>query len=211
MTAFIFDLDGTLADSIPNILDVAKRSFAQLGKTVSEDTIIEYVGIPLIQTGEDLLGPGRGREYADAYMETYAKTVFDLQAFPGMDRMLSDLEAAGAALGVCTSKRRQPAHESLEKIGLKKYFSAIINCESGYGCKPEAGPALGAADELATPPGECYFIGDSIHDIACGKNAGMGTVGVTWGASSEKAFREIGADYICHDADQLRKLLLSLV
>ena len=82
MTAFIFDLDGTLADSIPNILDVAKRSFAQLGKTVSEDTIIEYVGIPLIQTGEDLLGPGRGREYADAYMETYAKTVFDLQASP---------------------------------------------------------------------------------------------------------------------------------
>ena len=208
MTGLIFDLDGTLANSIPYIIQTAQAVFRQLGKEFTDEEIIQYIGVPLLQTGEELLGPGRGQEYTDAYMRRYAESGFCPEPFPGVKDMLDSLTRAGAKIALCTSKRREPAHKNLKMMQIDRYFPVIVNSESGYGAKPDPGPALGAAKELGLPPAECIFIGDSIHDIACGNRARMATVGVTWGASDEATLKSVNAAHICRDVPELTGFLL---
>lgn len=211
MTSFIFDLDGTLANSIGLILDTAKKAFAKLNVDIDEKTIADYVGIPLIYMGEELVGPGRGAEYMQTYLDIYADGKKNIRPFEGVEEMLSALTEAGAQAAICTSKRHQPAHENLQMMGIKKYFSAIVTCESGFGCKPDPGPALGAAEIMEAEPKDCWFIGDSVHDMACGRSAGMNTIGVLWGICGEEELRQAGAKHICSSVGELQELLLSLI
>ena len=210
MTAFIFDLDGTLANTIPIIRRVAKITSEQYGLPAKETDIDRYIGVPLIITGEDVLGPGRGEEYAQAYARNYQQHKADLQAFPGIIDMLRQLQEAGAQLAIATSKREKPAHETLELIGAAPYFDVVINCESGCGYKPAAGPALRAMHELGSSPAHSWFIGDSLHDIACGQAAGIGTIGVTWGITAPGGFAAVSPTYSCDSVAQLNELLLLL-
>ena len=100
--------------------------------------------------------------------------------------------------------------ETLELIGAAPYFDIVLNSESGCGYKPAAGPALKAMELLDSKPEESWFIGDSLHDIACGQAAGIGTIGVTWGIIPKGGFELIQPTYTCDEVAQLSELLLRL-
>ena len=191
MAAFIFDLDGTLANTIPIIRRVARITSEQYGIPTTDEDIDRYIGVPLIVTGEEVLGKGRGEEYTLAYAKNYQAHKSELQAFPGIVPMLQALAEAGAKMAIATSKREKPAHETLELIGAAPYFDIVLNSESGCGYKPAAGPALKAMELLGSKPEESWFIGDSLHDIACGQAAGIGTIGVTWGIIPKGGFEPV--------------------
>ena len=210
MAAFIFDLDGTLANTIPSIRRVARITSEQYGIPTTDEDIDRYIGVPLIVTGEEVLGKGRGEEYTLAYAKNYQAHKSELQAFPGIVPMLQALAEAGAKMAIATSKREKPAHETLELIGAAPYFDIVLNSESGCGYKPAAGPALKAMELLGSKPEESWFIGDSLHDIACGQAAGIGTIGVTWGIIPKGGFELIQPTYTCDEVAQLSELLLRL-
>lgn len=210
MAAFIFDLDGTLANTIPIIRRVARITSEQYGISSTDEDIDRYIGVPLIVTGEEVLGKGRGEEYTLAYAKNYQAHKSELQAFPGIVPMLQALAEAGAKMAIATSKREKPAHETLELIGAAPYFDIVLNSESGCGYKPAAGPALKAMELLDSKPEESWFIGDSLHDIACGQAAGIGTIGVTWGIIPKGGFELIQPTYTCDEVAQLSELLLRL-
>ncbi len=210
MAAFIFDLDGTLANTIPIIRRVARITSEQYGIPTTDEDIDRYIGVPLIVTGEEVLGKGRGEEYTLAYAKNYQAHKSELQAFPGIVPMLQALAEAGAKMAIATSKREKPAHETLELIGAAPYFDIVLNSESGCGYKPAAGPALKAMELLGSKPEESWFIGDSLHDIACGQAAGIGTIGVTWGIIPKGGFELIQPTYTCDEVAQLSELLLRL-
>ena len=210
MAAFIFDLDGTLANTIPIIRRVARITSEQYGIPTTDEDIDRYIGVPLIVTGEEVLGKGRGEEYTLAYAKNYQAHKSELQAFPGIVPMLQALAEAGAKMAIATSKREKPAHETLELIGAAPNFDIVLNSESGCGYKPAAGPALKAMELLGSKPEESWFIGDSLHDIACGQAAGIGTIGVTWGIIPKGGFELIQPTYTCDEVAQLSELLLRL-
>jgi len=208
MSALIFDMDGTLADTIPFILAASHGALIEVGKDVSDATILSYIGLPLIATGEDFLGTGRGEEYLDLYQKHFLSAPYSPQPFPGIIEMMRDLHSAGKKLAIATSKRQAAAEETVAHIGVGEFFDVLVTYESNCGHKPGPGPALKAMELLAAKPEESIFIGDSMFDINCAKNAGIASCGVTWGAADEQELREGGATFIAHTVDQLRQILL---
>lgn len=210
MKGFIFDLDGTLSDSIPGIVDAQRKAFADFNIQASDELIISYIGRPLAEAGEEQVGPGRGQEFLEAYFRHYYAQPLQLQAFDGIINMLQELRQMGAKLALCTSKRRKATLETLDLIGIAPYLHQVVVCEDTNEHKPAAEPGLCAAQRLGLSPDQCVFIGDSIHDIGCGSAAGMKSCGVTWGANSMDQLLEAGADYIVDSVEELHLLLLSL-
>jgi pyrophosphatase PpaX len=211
MTSFIFDLDGTIIDTVPLIRISARQTAEQYGLPIDEDAILAGIGIPLVTIGETVLGPGRGEEYADAYTVNYFRNDHQVKSFPGMAELIEKLSERGAKLAIATSKRGGPAKQSLELLNLRRFFPVIIHSESGCGHKPGPEPAEQAMLELGSNPAASWFIGDSVHDIACGKSSGIKTIGVTWGVTPKEALLTAEPDHICDSIEQLGGLLLQLL
>lgn len=212
MTAFLFDLDGTLNDSVPLITYVSQLTYHDLGLERTVEQIKKTIGVPLVQTGEEIYGPGNGDIYRLAYQKNYREQAehFPLQAFPGILDMLEDLRQKGAQLALVTSKRRRLTLENLTTTGLLSRLDLVIDAESTQKHKPDPEPALLALAQLGATPAHGVFIGDSVFDLACGRNAGLRTVGVTWGAGVREELVATQPDYLCHTVPELHQLLLSL-
>lgn len=211
MKAFIFDLDGTLSDSVPLIINTATQAFAQLGVHPGAEKLRSYIGFSLFETGEALLGPGRGQEYVERYEDIYFRNSHTLEAFPGALDMLRALRQAGAKTALCTAKRKRAAIDSLEQIGAAELMDAVVYSELTERHKPFPDPALKAAELLQMPVADCLFIGDAKHDIGCAKQAGMQVCAVSWGAGSSAAIADAAPDYLVDSMQELEKLLLSLI
>ena len=212
MTAFLFDLDGTLNDSVPLILRVAQLTYEDLGISRTREQIMQTIGEPLVTTGEALFGPGNGDIYRLAYHSRYVQEAekMPILPFPGILDMLDRLREKGAKLAVVTSKRRRLTRENLTTAELLPRLDAVVDAESTEEHKPHPAPALLALAELGAQPSEGVFVGDSRFDLACGRNAGLVTVGVSWGAGSLAELEEQAPDHLCHSVEELTALLLSL-
>ena len=210
MTAYLFDLDGTLADTLPIILQSSRLALAELGREISDERITALIGVPLLETGELLLGPGQGELYLECYQRHFLSLNIDsLSAFPGLAELLAKLKAGGGKLACVTSKRLQPAEATLIQIGLWPYFAVLVGAESTDTHKPHPAPALKALELLEAQGEKALFIGDSIFDIGCAHNAGLLSCGVTWGAGEEQQLKEAGAAFIAHTVEELAAILLA--
>ncbi len=208
MNNLIFDLDGTLTNSLPLIIEAQSKALQQAGIEPDRQKIISYIGYPLLQTGEVLLGPGRGQEYVDLYQVHYKASAQKPLPFPGIRQMLDTLRAHGCRLAVATSKRRAAALESLTYLGGEEMFEAVVTADSGCGCKPGPGPALKAMELLLATPETTLFIGDSLFDLRCANAAGIAFVGVSWGAVSGDCLRQAGAKIVADSVEELTAILL---
>lgn len=209
MTAYLFDLDGTLADSLPIILQSSRLALDELGREVSDAQIISLIGVALVEAGEVLVGTGQGERYRECYQKHFTSLdTGSLTAFPGWSELLDKLAASGGKLACVTSKRRKAAESTLAQIGLSPYFPVVVCAENTKYHKPYPDPALMALELLEAQGETAVFIGDSIFDIGCGKNAAMISCGVTWGAGEEQQLLEAGADYIAHTMEELTAILI---
>lgn len=209
MTALLFDLDGTVVDSLPAILQTARRALDELGRNdISDRQIRSLIGVPIIETGEILLGQGQGQVYRECYQKHFAALGYDgLRCFADMPELLAELKAKGTKLACVTSKRRQATELTLAAAGLSNTFAAIITANDCENPKPSPEPAYLALKQLQTAADKSViFIGDSRFDIACGQSAGLSTCAVTWGAGTLEELQ--GADYIAHNVAELRQILL---
>lgn len=175
----IFDLDGTLIDSAPDIHAAANKVFQGHGlEGFSFDTVRGFIGNGvgvlvsrlLASRGLDSEGPLQAalvRDFINIYEEAHDLTTL----YPGVAEALTDLQDAGHPMGICTNKPLGPTRAALRHFGLARHFSVVIGEDSLPQRKPDPAPLLAACNALQTT--RALFIGDSEVDAATAQAAGL--------------------------------------
>lgn len=195
--ALLFDLDGTLIDSIGLLLDCMRDAFAHRARRPTEGEWVAGIGTPLReQLAPWCHGPddverlvARYRDYQDRHLE--ATTA----AYPGVPETIAWARAAGHALGVVTSKGRGMTARSLAHLGLADTFDTVITVEDTARHKPHPDPVELALARLGIPRTEALFVGDSPHDMHAGRAARVTTAAAQWGPFHRDQLAPAAPDY----------------
>jgi pyrophosphatase PpaX len=205
-SAVLFDLDGTLVDSIELIVAAAMNAFASRpGPSPTEAQIRNTIGRPLPTTfGPWLVDendlPFLISKYREYQLEHHDRLT---NAYDGIVDAVAALDAAGCRMGIVTSKVGFMAERALVHTGLAQYMKCIVASDSTARHKPEPEPVLLALEILGVMPDEAVFVGDSPYDMQSGRAAGVHAVGVAWGAFTTDALLDAGAEVILHRPSEL--------
>ena len=202
--AAIFDMDGTLLNTLEDLADSVNEMLEHYGRprrTIDEVRIFVGNGArklmerALETTDEKFIS--EALEYYNGCYERHLtnKTV----AYAGIIDLLKNLNAKKIPIGICTNKQHFAAVALAEKI-----FAQIeIGAVTGDAKKPNPSTALAIAEKFGVAPAEVAYFGDTAVDIQTAINAGFLPVGVTWGFRSEAELRETGAKIIVHRAEEI--------
>ncbi len=199
----IFDFDGTLIDSVPDLADATNTMLTQLNKpTHSLDTIKGWIGngsrllveralAGNIQVVEGELTVEEADHAEQVFFDAY-KNISDSKtvAYPDVDAGLRQLKAAGFTLALVTNKPIRFVPKILENFGWTALFSEVLGGDSLSVKKPDPAPLLHVCEALNFQPAQAYMIGDSVNDISAGKNAGIDTIGLSYGYNYGQNIRE---------------------
>lgn len=209
----IFDLDGTLANSLEDLKNAVNSGIAKLG--FSEPDVSEYpmfVGDGTDKMIERALKQNATKEniafVKKCYLEFYGVHFADnTYAYSGMPQLIQKLKENGVTVAVVTNKIDSMAATVVQKL-YGKSFDLIYGQRDGVPAKPDPTLTLMALKELNLNPNECAFVGDSGMDILTGVNAGLYPVGVLWGFRSKEELVSSGAKALASTAEELEKILL---
>jgi pyrophosphatase PpaX len=200
---WLFDFDGTLADSVDLIMASFRHATAQvLGHVPDEAQLRAGIGLPLIEQMRTL-DAERAQELYETYVE-HNLAVHDelLRPYPGVERLLAQLRREGRRLGVVTSKRRETALLGLDVLGLGE-FDVLVGWEDTERHKPGPEPVLRALEVLGSSPDEAVYVGDTPWDMQAGRAAGVATVAVLWGVAGRAELEAEGPDLVVADATEV--------
>lgn len=207
--AILFDLDGTLVDTVPFILASVRHAFDGYGSCPTDAEWIAGIGTPL----RDQLACF-ARSPADvapllARYRTFWIAEHDrwTRCFPSARETVHSLAARGHPLGVVTAKTEEGALRTLRHVGLLDRMGAIIGADSCARAKPDPEPVRLALHRLGVRPADAIMIGDSPHDLAAGRGAGVRTVAALWGACSRAVLLGASPDHLLDDIAALPALL----
>lgn len=181
--AVLFDLDGTLVDSIDLLVASMEYAFEGRERRPPLDEWLALIGTPLdAMLRRWAEGPADVARLRARYREhQLAKHDDMLKLYPGMVETVRALHAQGHALGVVTSKLEVGARRALKFAQVEECFSAVVGIDHTEKHKPEPEPVWHALDRLGMPRERALFVGDSTHDMHAGRAAGVYTVAVLWG------------------------------
>jgi pyrophosphatase PpaX len=191
---YLFDLDGTLIDSIALILASFHHTrLVHFGDRLPDESYLETLGLPL---REAFRSTAPTPELAEAMVRTYVEYNLAhhddmVRAYPGVADMIGQLADRGARLGIVTSKMKSHAERGLRVAGLRDAFEVIVSADEVTHGKPDPEPVLLALQRFGRSADETIFVGDSPHDIQAGNRAQVSTAAAIWGpfprASLERA------------------------
>jgi pyrophosphatase PpaX len=187
--AVLFDLDGTLIDSIGLILGSMRHAFTKCGSAApADEEWLTGVGIPLRTMFQRYASSDEELDrLIAAYREDQLANHDSLvRCYDDVPETLAALKRAGHPLAVVTSKGDVLAKRGLELVGIAEYFDTIVSVDSCARHKPHPEPVLTALARLGYAPEEALFVGDSVHDIEAGNAAGVQTVAALWGPFSRE-------------------------
>jgi pyrophosphatase PpaX len=206
----LFDLDGTLVDSIELIVSSARHAFVGApGRVPTDDEWRAGIGRPLLTvirewTGDDAEALRIQERYRAYQMEHHDRL---LRAYEGIVPLVSSLAAAGHPMALVTSKVEWLARRALTFVGLADAIRVIVGFDSCERHKPHPEPVDRALALLGADAREALFVGDSPHDVEAGRAAGVHTIGVTWGACAAEEMRACGADVVVEDVAGLARAI----
>jgi pyrophosphatase PpaX len=185
--AVLFDLDGTLIDSIELILTSARHAFGRMGRPwVTDSAWLAGVGTPLATMfGRFAADEQEIQSFIAGYRE-YQLANHDrlVRRYDGVAETLGVLRSRGHRMAIVTSKTCALAERGLTHTGLSHFVETIVGCDSCSRHKPDPEPVRVALERLGAEPGEAVFVGDSTHDILAGNAAGVRTYAALWGPFS---------------------------
>ena len=207
LDALLFDLDGTIVDTIDLILSSSRYATeVVLGEALPDDVLRHNIGMPLKDQMEEY-APGHSAELLAVYRAHNAEVHDDLiREFDGVDAALRQLRALGYRLGIVTSKSVPVAQRGMDRFELGDLFEVLVGYEDTQVHKPEAEPVLEAARRMGVDPARCLYCGDSPHDMCAGIAAGALTAAALWGPFRERVV-EPGPDYAIESLAELVDLL----
>ncbi len=217
VAAVLFDLDGTLVDTIPLIIACYRHTLAvhTPGYDPGERVIIGNLGRSLEAILCDYAraaGVANPAEMARAMVETYrafqrVHLPLLIRPYDGIREALLGLRARGLTLGVVTSKVEWAARETYERYGIGEFLSVAVFHDDTERHKPDPEPLLLAAEKGGLDISRTVYVGDSVHDMAAGKAAGMRTIGALWGPSGREELLAAGADELATTPQELLELI----
>lgn len=211
--AVLFDLDGTFADTAPDLGNAVNAMRAARGLApvaLAETRRVTSLG------ARGLLGAGFGigpehPDYAamrDEFLRIYADNLCrDSVLFPGMAELVDRIEQQRILWGIVTNKAERFAKPLLEQLGYAQRAACIVGGDTTPHMKPHPAPLLAAAATIGIAPGRCLYVGDDERDIRAGKAAGMGTVAVRFGYLNGSDPDSWHADYVVGSPGEIFDLL----
>ncbi|HEY4372024.1 MAG TPA: HAD-IA family hydrolase [Burkholderiales bacterium] len=183
----LFDLDGTLADTAPDLAGALNKMRADRGL---EPMPLEPLRRMASSGARGLVGVGFGIKPGDSgyeemkteFLDNYQSALYvHSKLFDGIEQLLADLEARDLRWGVVTNKASRFTTPLAQLIGFTGRATCVVAGDTTPHAKPHPAPLLHAAELCKVAPGECIYVGDDLRDVQAGRAAGMKTLAVTWG------------------------------
>lgn len=211
--AVLFDLDGTLADTLEDLAGSGNYTLESLGYPVHKVSAYKYfVGNGIPKLIERILPEAERNESAvnkalNIFMEHYRLHYVDkTKPYEGTVSLINKLSDLGIKTAVVTNK----AHEMAERVTEKLFgdsFCAVVGKQESYPAKPDPELTLKTISDLGVKPSECLFVGDSGVDMLTAVNSGCIAVGVLWGFRDEDELRSNGAQYTVSHPDEIISII----
>lgn len=208
--ALVFDLDGTLVDSLPDIVWSFRAAFEAEGLPVpGDDDVRARIGLPLEDMAADFTDDlGEVRSVCDAYRRIYPDHFTErTRPFPGAVEVLRELRKRGWLLAVATTKRSSMATRLVEALGLTAHLDHVQGTD-GIPHKPAPDVILAALSVLRAEG--AWMVGDTVTDLQAGRAAGLRTFGVSWGTHDAERLAAVGPDHLAGDLWPLLELVPDL-
>ncbi len=204
----IFDLDGTLVDTVQDVHFCINQARAQMGlPPLTLKQARESIG-PGPNKFVEIVLPPEKQDKLDDFIRIFRGFYIDhlsdhSRPFPGVEQVLTELQKRGFILVVATNKPRRYTEKLLRDMGLWSYFPTIFTPEDVSNRKPEPDIVFKALDVTRTQPEEALFVGDTDNDILAGQAAGVRTCGVTYGYGSREMLRQLNPDFLIDRPEEL--------
>lgn len=214
MKVCIFDLDGTLTNTLNAIAHFGNTALTAFGfEPIPVSDYKRYVGdgrtvlIHRMLNARNADTEENFEKVCRVYDQNYeADPLYDTDAYGGIRELLSNLKKRGIKIAVCSNKPDNVVRDVV-KIIFGDIFDAVSGVIDGFPTKPEPYSALKIAEKLGAAPEDCLFIGDTNVDIFTAKNAGMTSVGVTWGFRDYEELADANANYIVDFPEDILKIV----
>jgi pyrophosphatase PpaX len=207
--AVLFDLDGTLIDSIALLLASMRHTFHGRPRKPTEAEWIEGLGTPLPKQLTPYVESDEDRERLVNRYRSFQHENHDrlMAAYTGVIDTLALLYQRGHPMGVVTSKGNTMMERGLKFIGADDYIEVAIGYDSVHIHKPDPFPVRAALEKLGYQPNEAVFVGDSPHDIRSGNDAGVITIAALWGPFRRDQLQPYHPTHFLDDIKDLPSLL----
>ncbi len=211
--ALIFDLDGTLLDTLADIGNAMNSALRELGfATHSLEAYRGFIGKGLEQLAAAALPQAgtkvRTEEVVARFREFYSENlVVETRLYPGIAELLDGLQTRALPMAILSNKPDAPTQTLVKKLLGKWRFLDVRGERTGIPRKPDPQAALSIAAALGVAPQACAFIGDSAVDIHTATAAGMLPIGVLWGFRGRGELESAGAAHLLHQPQDLFALL----
>lgn len=214
--AVLFDLDGTLVNSLRDLASGVNYALASKGYPTHDTEAFKYfVGDGIPKMIERAMPPEHRTakeidEVKNVFLSYYAIHYADkTHAYNGMPELINNLKSSGFKIAVVTNKAQDMANKVVT-CAYGDIFDLVIGMRDGILPKPDPTSALMAMNQLGVTPEECIFIGDSGMDVATAVNSGAVPVGVLWGFRKEDELLKSGAKYIISKPQELLDIIEEL-
>ncbi len=205
--AVVFDLDGTLVDSVEDIATALGHTFAAAGllpfDAATVKTMVGGGSRRLIERALAARGEAAASDRIDALTADFerhyvAAPCERTRVFPGAVALLAELASHRVNLGLCTNKAGAVTHRMLALLELDRFFPVVVTGSDGLAKKPDPAMLTATLARLGAQPGRSVMLGDSAADVGTARGAGCPVLLVSFGYSAKPA-RELGADAVIDD------------
>jgi len=205
----VFDLDGTVVDTVELIVESFRYATSTvLGEVLPDELIIGGVGRPL-RTQMESLSAEHAQELYDVYREYNHRRHDELiRGYDGIEEVLDALKAAGRRTGIVTSKSHDTTAMAFRAVGLEERFDVVVTASDTTEHKPSPVPLRLCLQRLGATAAGSIYVGDSPFDIQAGAAAGMTTAAVAWGVFGRDALLAAGPDFWLDEPRDLLALCL---
>lgn len=210
LEAVLFDLDGTVVDTIPHILASFRHATTEvLGRPLPDDVLLHHVGVPLARQMRLFTDDEDVAERLLAAYRSFNHATHDEMArlYPNTRATLSAIAAHGLPMGIVTSKSRAMATRALDLFDIGAYFAVVVTADDTEVHKPDPLPVLHAARLLGVEAARCAYVGDSPADVAAALGAGALAIAATWGVADRERLVAAGPDLVIDDIGALPAML----
>lgn len=208
----IFDLDGTLTDSKEGLLASLRHMHDAVGwAQPAEDELLRWLGPPLVTV---LAEAGRSQDEIDVALSAFRAQMadgglVDSTLYPGVDRLIADLDDAGRPLAVATHKIQRDAETVVAHYAMLHRFRGVHGRIDGEAGHSKASVIVRAMGSLGMRPDEVVMVGDRVNDIASARELGVRSIGVSYGYGGRAELVAAGADHIVDSVEELREALVA--